>query len=226
MTDSKTIVGVTFAGSLRLVPVTDEESIRELGSDFKSIYTDGNDVSTDVPPWDELLTQLEEIVGRETRGEYRRLVSAATLSTRDSIDEVAVALIAAARAGALNYEISSWGEEMNVGSKATFSRRKKELEEQGLIVTERVPVDVGRPRQRLLIDSTAPEPDLDIGVENEEIASSEQDETDSSESKTSNSTEDEASQADRAEGDSDSVDDFIEILDEELQEVLADGEGA
>ncbi|WP_436926043.1 hypothetical protein [Halosimplex amylolyticum] len=225
MTDSQIVMGVGFADSLRFVPVTDEEAGRHLGSDFKSVYADGEPVSTDVPSWSELLAQLEERVGTETRDEYRRLISAAESSDLTSLDEVSVALIAAALSGALNYEISSWGEEMNVASKATFSRRKKELEEQGVIVTERVRVDVGRPRQRLRIDSAASGVDLEIGVEEEDIGIGEIDEPDPSESQTSDPTDDEESQPDGSETDSDSADDFIDILDEELQEVIADDGG-
>ena len=38
---------------------------------------------------------------------------------------------------------------MGLASKATFSRMKGRLEEQGVIATEKVPIDVGRPRLRL-----------------------------------------------------------------------------
>ena len=38
-----------------------------------------------------------------------------------------------------------------MASKATFSRTKTRLEERGLIETEKVPIDVGRPRLRLLL---------------------------------------------------------------------------
>uniref|UniRef100_UPI000A78D6B4 transcriptional regulator TbsP domain-containing protein n=1 Tax=Halococcus thailandensis TaxID=335952 RepID=UPI000A78D6B4 len=49
------------------------------------------------------------------------------------------------------YDISRWGEDAGVASKATFSRKKTQLEEQGLLETEKVPIDVGRPRLRLLL---------------------------------------------------------------------------
>jgi len=49
----------------------------------------------------------------------------------------------------LLYDISKWGEDVGIASKATFSRTKTRLEELGLIDTEKVPIDVGRPRLRL-----------------------------------------------------------------------------
>jgi predicted transcriptional regulator len=38
---------------------------------------------------------------------------------------------------------------VGIASKATFSRTKTKLEDMGLIGTEKVPIDVGRPRLRL-----------------------------------------------------------------------------
>jgi hypothetical protein len=49
----------------------------------------------------------------------------------------------------LLYDISKWGEDVGIASKATFSRTKSKLEESDLITTEKVPIDVGRPRLRL-----------------------------------------------------------------------------
>ena len=67
----------------------------------------------------------------------------------DTLDEVALTLLAAAAHEIQLYEISKWGEEVGLASKATFSRTKGRLEEQSVIATEKVPIDVGRPRLRL-----------------------------------------------------------------------------
>ncbi|MFB6186598.1 MAG: DUF5821 family protein, partial [Halobacteriaceae archaeon] len=58
-------------------------------------------------------------------------------------------LLVAAKNDVLLYNISKWGEDSGLASKATFSRTKSRLEEQGLIDTEKVPIDVGRPRLKL-----------------------------------------------------------------------------
>ena len=55
----------------------------------------------------------------------------------------------AARNEVLLYDISRWGEDVGIASKATFSRTKTRLEDHDLIDTEKVPIDVGRPRLRL-----------------------------------------------------------------------------
>ena len=60
------------------------------------------------------------------------------------------------------YDISRWGEDTGVASKATFSRTKTRLEDRGLIDTTKVPIDVGRPRLRLLLgDERLQEADID-----------------------------------------------------------------
>lgn len=67
----------------------------------------------------------------------------------DGLDEVTISLLVAAKNEELLYDISKWGEDVGIASKATFSRAKTTLEEMGLIDTEKVPIDVGRPRLRL-----------------------------------------------------------------------------
>ncbi len=67
----------------------------------------------------------------------------------DGLDEVTISLLVAARNEELLYDVSKWGEDVGLASKATFSRTKTKLEEMGLIDTEKVPIDVGRPRLRL-----------------------------------------------------------------------------
>ncbi|PSQ37416.1 hypothetical protein BRD05_00685, partial [Halobacteriales archaeon QS_9_70_65] len=66
----------------------------------------------------------------------------------------------------LLYDISKWGEDIGIASKATFSRTKSRLEETGLIDTEKVPIDVGRPRLRLKLGDERLE-----GTDNGQLAS-------------------------------------------------------
>ncbi len=69
----------------------------------------------------------------------------------DGLDEVTIALLVAARHNVLLYDISKWGEDVQLASKATFSRTKNLLEDSGLLATEKVPIEVGRPRLRLVL---------------------------------------------------------------------------
>jgi hypothetical protein len=80
----------------------------------------------------------------------------------DGLDEVTISLLVAAKNGELLYDISKWGEDIGLASKATFSRTKTQLEDRGLIDTEKVPIDVGRPRLRLKLgDDRLTEADAD-----------------------------------------------------------------
>ena len=132
--------------------IPNERVFEVLDDEFVSLFEEAGEMDLDVPPWRELLEELAATTSAETAEEFESLVEAATPDDLDSLDEVSLALIAGARTGALQYNISKWGEEMNIGSKATFSRRKSSLVDDGIITTEPVQVEIGRPRERLLIN--------------------------------------------------------------------------
>ncbi|MFB6353359.1 MAG: transcriptional regulator TbsP [Halobacteriales archaeon] len=96
---------------------------------------------------DTLASQL----GAEAESDFSAIVDSLETARGDGagLDEVTIALLVAAKNEALLYDISKWGEDVGLASKATFSRTKSTLEELGLIATEKVPIDVGRPRLRL-----------------------------------------------------------------------------
>jgi hypothetical protein len=166
-------LGVEFADLHRFVGVQDEEFREAFVETFESEFERSDPISLSVPPWGELLNRMEEIVGPETRAQYIRLIDTAAANDIDAVDEVAVAIIATALGGGLQYDISKWGEEVNVASKASFSRRKTKLEDDGVITTEKVPVDVGRPRLRLRLGDRVGELSVDIGVGSRDIDGSE-----------------------------------------------------
>ena len=67
------------------------------------------------------------------------------------LDPVDLSLLLAADHELLVYDLGRWTEDIGIASKATVSRAKMGLEERGLIQTETVPIEIGRPRQRLLL---------------------------------------------------------------------------
>ena len=87
-------------------------------------------------------------------------------SNGTGLDEVTISLLVAAKNNVLLYDISKWGEDVGIASKATFSRTKSRLEDKGLIDTEKVPIDVGRPRLRLKLQD-----ERLVGADPEEMAS-------------------------------------------------------
>jgi hypothetical protein len=104
------------------------------------------------PPRSRVDSALRETIGDDV-AETLSAVLASVEAVRgdDELDEVALSLLVAAKHEVLLYDISKWGEDIGVASKATFSRVKNKLEDAGLITTEKVPMDIGRPRLRLLL---------------------------------------------------------------------------
>jgi len=96
---------------------------------------------------------LESEIGETTAADFDTVLNSLTTARGDGegLDEVTISLLVAARNGELLYDISKWGEDVGLASKATFSRTKTKLEDMGLIDTEKVPIDVGRPRLRLML---------------------------------------------------------------------------
>ena len=83
-----------------------------------------------------------------------------SMSTPVTVPDLLLAL--AARHELLLYDLSKWGEDVGIASRATFSRRKTRLEDAGLIGAEEAPTEFGRPRHRLhaadpVLDTTPPD---------------------------------------------------------------------
>ncbi|MFB6103400.1 MAG: transcriptional regulator TbsP [Haloplanus sp.] len=106
------------------------------------------------PPLSQVRETLGEEIGADTRDDFDAALDAleAAREAAGEFDEVMLTLLVAARNDVLLYDISKWGEDVGIASKATFSRTKTTLEDEGLIETEKVPIDVGRPRLRLKLN--------------------------------------------------------------------------
>jgi hypothetical protein len=99
-----------------------------------------------------VLDSLGEEFNSAVESDFRTVLeSVEDMDDSGELDEVGLSLLVAAKHEQLLYDISKWGEDVGVASKATFSRTKTHFEEQGLLETEKVPIDVGRPRLRLLL---------------------------------------------------------------------------
>ena len=103
------------------------------------------------PPLSTVRRSLAEELGEPTAADFDAVLDSleTVRGNGEGLDEVTIAILVAARNDELLYDISKWGEDVGIASKATFSRTKSRLEETGLIDTEKVPIDVGRPRLRL-----------------------------------------------------------------------------
>lgn len=103
------------------------------------------------PAISQVRNTLADDIGGDTRDDFDSVMASMETARGNGqgLDEVTVSLLVAARNEQLLYDISKWGEDIGIASKATFSRTKTRLEDVDLIDTEKVPIDVGRPRLRL-----------------------------------------------------------------------------
>ena len=139
--------------------VTDDDGVVEdTEARLAEAWADADAYDLQAPSLDRVRETLEAELGRPTADDFDAILSS---DAGGAVDEVTISLLAAAKNGELLYDISKWGEDVGIASKATFSRTKTRMEEQGVIETEKVPIDVGRPRLRLRLDSDRLETDDD-----------------------------------------------------------------
>lgn len=130
---------------------TDEAFVDDMRGRYEREWTDAEAYSLRTPPLSAVRETLAADIGADTAEDFDGLLDSLDVAKGDGegLGEVAIALLVAARNGQLLYDMSKWGEDVGLASKATFSRMKTRLEDSGLVTTEKVPIDVGRPRLRL-----------------------------------------------------------------------------
>ncbi|WP_435079660.1 transcriptional regulator TbsP [Halococcus sp. AFM35] len=129
----------------------DREFVTAVRECWSGVWEESEEFALRTPAYSRVLETLGEEFGSEMTSDFRTVLESVTEMDEGELDEVEVSLLVAAKHEQLLYDISRWGEDTGVASTATFSRTKTRLEEQGVIDTEKVPIDVGRPRLRLLL---------------------------------------------------------------------------
>jgi hypothetical protein len=147
-----------------VVVVDDAATVREppSGDWTTAFYAAGQETFANAEPYPLRTPTLEELLSSDDTplpaafhdAFETALDIAASFDDPALFDPVRTALVLAARHELLNYDVSRWGERVGVASKATFSRRKGQLEDAHL-TTEEVSAGLGRPRQRLLLTDTS-----------------------------------------------------------------------
>lgn len=152
VSDSEVTALIEVGGTAASLSTEDAEFL----ADAKEFYTDAwstaEPFSLRTPPLSRVRQTLGTEIGSEVETDFDAVLDSLETARGDGdgLDEVTISLLVAAKNEELLYDISKWGEDVGIASKATFSRTKTELEDLGLIDTEKVPIDVGRPRLRLL----------------------------------------------------------------------------
>lgn len=140
----------TTEGGIR---TDNERFVAQANETYATNFSEADEFTLRTPPISRVKESLTTEMGPEAKMDFSQVLDSLETArgNGDGLDEVTISLLVAAKNDALFYDISRWGENVGVASKATFSRMKNHLEDAGLIGTEKVPVDVGRPRQRLTI---------------------------------------------------------------------------
>lgn len=153
VTDESVVSLVTDPETPAGLSTDDEPYVRTTESHYDEVWEAAESYSLRTPPLSRVRSTLEAALGSETLADFDAVLDSLETARGDGegLDEVEISLLVAARNEQLLYDVSKWGEDVGLASKATFSRTKTRLEEQGLLTTEKVPIEVGRPRLRLLL---------------------------------------------------------------------------
>ncbi len=129
----------------------DDEFVSTVYEEYSKRFGAAEMYSLRTPAISQVRDTLSDDIGSDTREDFDSVMASMETARGNGqgLDEVTVSLLVAARNEELLYDISKWGEDIGIASKATFSRTKTRLEDVDLIDTEKVPIDVGRPRLRL-----------------------------------------------------------------------------
>lgn len=151
--DVRSIVSITGGAVTELRSDADEATVEALREEFRDLWEDADEFAVRTPAYSAMLETLDDRLGEPMRADVERVFeeAAGVRGDEDAVRPVQLSLLLGAKNEVQFYELGLWGESEGVASRAKFSREKQALEEHGLIDTEKVPTDVGRPRQRLVL---------------------------------------------------------------------------
>lgn len=137
----------------------DDELVSTLGDAYDERWDAAAEHSFRTPARSVILDTLATDLDDELRADVAAALDAdATAAALDrGVDPIDVVVLVAAKNAIQLYELSRWGERIGLASPAKFSQSKQRLEEEGLIATEKIPQERGRPRQRLVAGPELPD---------------------------------------------------------------------
>jgi hypothetical protein len=139
----------------------DEAFVASMREQCEEAWATADTTNLRTPPRTRVYETLAGTFGSDVEADYRAMLDAVGTTRSsgsvsvgtadDNLDEITLVLLAGAKRKVQLFELSTWGEDVGLASRATFSRVKTALEDHGIIETEKIPIDVGRPRQRLVL---------------------------------------------------------------------------
>jgi hypothetical protein len=163
VSESSVVALVESGERVAALATTDESFVAETREAYEARWAGAATFGLRTPARSTVMETLSNDIGPDVAADFAAALDAlgAARGNGEGLDEVTISLLVAARHSELLYDISKWGEDIGLASKATFSRMKSQLEENGLVDTEKVPIDVGRPRLRLLLGNDLASADAD-----------------------------------------------------------------
>ena len=149
VTDTSVVAVVSAGEQVAGLVTTHEAFVRDAIETYRTHFEAAESFSLRTPALSTIRSSLDAEFGAAVQADFDAVLASLGADDGPDLDEVVISLLVAARNDVLLYDISKWGEDTGIASKATFSRTKTDLEDAGLIETEKVPIDVGRPRLRL-----------------------------------------------------------------------------
>jgi hypothetical protein len=151
VTDDAVLALVAANDRVAALASDDDTFVASTYETYAAAWDDAPTFTLRTPSISVVRDSLESDISAAVRADFDTVLSSLQTARGDGqgLDEVTISLLVAAKNEVLLYDISKWGEDIGIASKATFSRTKTKLEDLGLVDTEKVPIDVGRPRLRL-----------------------------------------------------------------------------
>jgi hypothetical protein len=151
VSDDRVLAVVDVADRTAALSSDDGEFVDAVASSYRKRFEEATAYRLRTPAIGRVRETMADALGEDVRDDFDAILDAVAGGDGDAdvLDAVTIALLVAARNEVLLYDLSKWGEDVGIASKATFSRTKTDLEDDGVIDTEKVPIDVGRPRLRL-----------------------------------------------------------------------------
>lgn len=141
---------LTEIGDMTVPHNSSDIDIDHLRSHIESLAESADTHDVRLPPLSEVRSTFEERFNEDIVDDFNVVFNELSKVDRN-FSNANLFLAIAAYNEKLLYDISRFGEDLGIASAATFSRSKKALEDRDVLDTQKVPIDVGRPRQKLLL---------------------------------------------------------------------------
>lgn len=149
ISETSAVAIVQTSDGIATIPADEPATIDAIYTTARTRFDEASQYTIRTPSLTRLQTAMTDEFGVDFQADFEMAINA--IGTSKSINGASLLVLLGAKHERLFYDISTWGEDMGIASRATFSRTKQTLEDDGVIETEKVPIDVGRPRLRLLL---------------------------------------------------------------------------